>query len=161
MYNIVLISIFPSMLAREYHICPCDITVECTPSKICIFHDLLCFFVIRYSWTLPISFRIPSLVLGQSHGKSKLQNRGIILGMGSSNEKRHYNVTSFLTGWALLQNDPWKVLIYWTSPIYLVFQLCRSTVKVMAHCEWGPILFMGKRAIWEQPPSNMYINDGG
>ena len=31
----------------------------------------------------------------------------IILGMGSTNERQHYIVASFLTGWANAQNDPW------------------------------------------------------
>ena len=31
---------------------------------------------------------------------------GIILGMGSANERRHYIVTSSLIGWAYNQNDP-------------------------------------------------------
>ena len=36
------------------------------------------------------------------------QNTGIILGMGSANERRRYNVTSSLIGWAHTHNDPWK-----------------------------------------------------
>ena len=32
---------------------------------------------------------------------------GIILGMGSANERRCYNVRSSLTGWAHTQNDPY------------------------------------------------------
>ena len=32
--------------------------------------------------------------------------RAIILGMGSANERRHYNAMSSLIGWAHTQNDP-------------------------------------------------------
>ena len=31
---------------------------------------------------------------------------GITLGLGSANEKRRYNVTSFLIGWSHTQNNP-------------------------------------------------------
>ena len=34
---------------------------------------------------------------------------GIILGMGSTNEKQHYNVMSSLIGWAHTQNDPYSI----------------------------------------------------
>ena len=34
---------------------------------------------------------------------------GIIMGMGSANVRRRYNVTSFLSGWTHTQNDSWKV----------------------------------------------------
>ena len=34
-------------------------------------------------------------------------NLGIILGMGSANERQHYIVTSSLIYWAHAQNDPW------------------------------------------------------
>ena len=36
---------------------------------------------------------------------------GIILGMGSANERRRYNVTSSLIGWAHTQNDPQNRLL--------------------------------------------------
>ena len=36
---------------------------------------------------------------------------GIILGMGSANEKRRYIVTSFLIGWAHAQNDSCDLII--------------------------------------------------
>ena len=32
---------------------------------------------------------------------------GMILGMGSTNESRRYNVTPSSIGWAYIQNDPW------------------------------------------------------
>ena len=35
---------------------------------------------------------------------------GMILGMGSANENRRYNVTSVLIGWAHIQNDPCKAV---------------------------------------------------
>ena len=35
---------------------------------------------------------------------------GIILGMGSANERRYYNVTSSVIGWAHTQNDPGIVI---------------------------------------------------
>ena len=38
------------------------------------------------------------------------QRPQIILGMGSANERRHYNVTSSLIGWAHTQNDLWKTV---------------------------------------------------
>ena len=34
------------------------------------------------------------------------QDTGIILAMGSANERRRYNVTSSLIGWAHTENDP-------------------------------------------------------
>ena len=40
-------------------------------------------------------------------------NPGIILDMGSANEKRHYNVMSFLIGWAHIQNDPCNQYWFW------------------------------------------------
>ena len=39
---------------------------------------------------------------------------GIILGMGSANERRRYNITSCLIGWAHAQNDAWEV---WAQPM--------------------------------------------
>ena len=42
----------------------------------------------------------------QSGGKSHSAAAGIILCMGSANERRRYNVTSSIIGWALTQNDP-------------------------------------------------------
>ena len=50
--------------------------------------DLLLFVVIWNKLILPISF-----------------GPGIILGVGSANERRHYNVMSSLIGWAHTQND--------------------------------------------------------
>ena len=38
---------------------------------------------------------------------------GIILGMGSTNERRHYIVMSSLIGWAHTQNDPRYVDWWW------------------------------------------------
>ena len=40
---------------------------------------------------------------------------GLILGMGSANERWHYNVTWCLTGWAHTQNDPWVCYLYVTA----------------------------------------------
>ena len=37
-----------------------------------------------------------------------MERAGITLGMGSFNERRRYNVTIFIIGWAHTQNDPWK-----------------------------------------------------
>ena len=37
---------------------------------------------------------------------------GIILGMGSANERRRYNVISSLIGWAYTQNDSWILIIF-------------------------------------------------
>ena len=37
---------------------------------------------------------------------------GIILGMGSANERQRYNVTPSLISWAHTQNDPWKYRIF-------------------------------------------------
>ena len=39
---------------------------------------------------------------------------GIILGMGSANERRRYIVTSSLIGWAHTQND--NCATYWNEP---------------------------------------------
>ena len=61
---------------------------------------------------------------------SKLSNissrfPGIILCMGSANERRRYNETSSLIGWAHTQNDPWfpvkcqqQTLNYWKIFLY-------------------------------------------
>ena len=37
-----------------------------------------------------------------------MANSGIILGMGSADERRRYIVTAPLIGWAQTQNDPWN-----------------------------------------------------
>ena len=37
---------------------------------------------------------------------------GIIVGMGSANERRRYNVTSSLIGWAHTQNGPWVFMVF-------------------------------------------------
>ena len=37
----------------------------------------------------------------------------IILGIGSANERRLYNVTSSFIGWAHTQNDPWHIWYIW------------------------------------------------
>ena len=42
---------------------------------------------------------------------------GIILGMGSANEKRCYNVTSSLIGWAHTQNDTYEYVILTSNDI--------------------------------------------
>ena len=44
------------------------------------------------------------------------QKSKINLGMGSANERRRYNVTSSLIGWAHTQNDPWKSWVPHTLP---------------------------------------------
>ena len=36
----------------------------------------------------------------------------IILGIGSTNERRRYNVTTSLIGWAHTQNDPSQHMLY-------------------------------------------------
>ena len=36
---------------------------------------------------------------------------GIILGVGSANERRRYNVTLSLIGWTHAQNDPWGIIL--------------------------------------------------
>ena len=41
-------------------------------------------------------------------------NPGIVLCMRSANERRRYNVTSPLIGWAHTQNDPWKSIDHTT-----------------------------------------------
>ena len=56
---------------------------------------------------------------------------GIILGMGSADERRRYNVTSSLIGWTHAQNDQckWNVRgcrssnIFWKIEIFLVWEL--------------------------------------
>ena len=51
----------------------------------------------------------------------KCEPTGIILSMGSANERRRYIVTSPLTGWAYTQNDPctWCILfgICWKAQV--------------------------------------------
>ena len=56
---------------------------------------------------------------------------GVILGMGSANERRRYIVTSSLIGWADTQNDPWcwicwvtwisMRLVYWRGSPWLFY----------------------------------------
>ena len=41
------------------------------------------------------------------HGMHQGKYTGIILGMGSANERRRYIITPPLIGWAHTQNDPW------------------------------------------------------
>ena len=41
---------------------------------------------------------------------SHMELPGIILGMGSANERWRYIVMSSLIGWAHTQNDPWVTL---------------------------------------------------
>ena len=60
-----------------------------------------------------ISLPTTSLVAYKSGNSATLRENtgsissGIILGMGSANERWRYIVTSFLIGWAHTQNDPW------------------------------------------------------
>ena len=49
------------------------------------------------------------------------QNAGIILSMRPPIERRRYNVTSSLIGWAHAQNDPWKWLSFWQMTISNAF----------------------------------------
>ena len=56
---------------------------------------------------------------------SDFQSAGIILCMGSANERRRYNVTSSLIGWVHSQNDPWV----WEQPPscqydWIVYMFC-------------------------------------
>ena len=51
----------------------------------------------------------------------KFWHAGIILGMGSANERRHYNVTPSLIGQAHTHNDPWHVttgLVLWCEILW-------------------------------------------
>ena len=47
-------------------------------------------------------------------GSHPFRKSGIILGMGSANERWHYNVMSSLIGWAHTQNDPCESI--WNLP---------------------------------------------
>ena len=49
----------------------------------------------------------------------KIVNAGIILGVGSANERRCYIVTSSLSDWAHSQNDPCCVI---ACPLQLLIQ---------------------------------------
>ena len=51
---------------------------------------------------------------------------GIILGMGSANERRRYIVTLSLTGWTHAKNDPW---FWYISYIYLGHDLCNFILQ--------------------------------
>ena len=55
------------------------------------------------------------------------RNPWIILGMGSANGKKRYNVTSSLIGWAHTQNDSWKL-------IQVVYRYVRNTNIYAAPC---------------------------
>ena len=66
----------------------------------------------------------------------KLNHWGIILGMGSADLRRRYNITLSLTGCALTQNDPWCLYkpIKQLFPGYIVnlkytFHICKIFVK--------------------------------
>ena len=60
--------------------------------------------------------RNPIMLRGFDHFTCRPRTyTGIILGMGSTNERRRYIVTSSLIGWAHIQNDPWYVTKTWSS----------------------------------------------
>ena len=64
---------------------------------------------------------------GRYECRRGIYNSGTILGMGSTNERWHYNVTSSLIGWDCAQTDP-CTYDQWTVP---------SLVQIMACCLFG------------------------
>ena len=69
------------------------------------------------------------VALRTNQGGGKLTLPGIILCMRPVNERRRYNVTSSLTGWARTQNDPW-LLLATTIKQKLAYMGCKF------QCEW-------------------------
>ena len=57
-------------------------------------------------WMLIIWWLIDNL----KQGSNWVCKTGIKLGMGSTNERRRYIVTSSLIGWAHAQNDSWEIM---------------------------------------------------
>ena len=54
---------------------------------------------------------VPNMIRSSSVAISSTTTPGIILCMGSANERRRYIVTSSLIGWTHIQNDPWILFV--------------------------------------------------
>ena len=48
-----------------------------------------------------------------------MRNSGLILGLGSANERRRYEVTQSLIGWAQTKSQPWNLKVAASPPISL------------------------------------------
>ena len=74
---------------------------------------------------------------------------GIILGMGSANERWRYIVTSSLVGWAHTQNDAVKLgaIVWWTVIAHSC--LTSSAVEVRTwFCNYSPQKMMHRITVW-------------
>ena len=80
-------------------------------------------------------FMHPAIILVAGYSLVLALYRGIILGMGSANERRRYIVTSSLIGWAHTQNGTcWIVLRNHTNILYcfIISQHWHGA------CRWNP-----------------------
>ena len=68
----------------------------------------------------------PVSVLSLKHMWKIIRNPGIIVGMGSANERRRYNVTSSLIGLAYTHNDPWVSIHNKTWIICIIIWMLRD-----------------------------------
>ena len=86
----------------------------------------------RFPWNLasPIWQLLRSVTLLVLH----VFNTRITLCKGSANDRRHYNVTSSLIGWAHTQNDPFSMNFWYLWHL--------SLIKKML---WGYVMVAGQR----------------
>ena len=81
-----------------------------------------------------------------------MQRPGIILVLGSANERRRYIVTTSLIGWAQYQNDPWEAYLF--NYFYFAVQgrsrLCEISFLAIyvrhIYFSWNQVTLSFKRA---------------
>ena len=83
---------------------------------------------------------------------------GISIGMPPANERRRYNVTTSLIGWAHTQTDPQRINSsegLAVSPIFLRPQLDKNHHKIFVLSHWGLVSFSCHQASMYELPTQL------
>ena len=90
------------------------------------------------------------------HESLGTKETGLILGMGSANERRRYIVTSSLIGWAHAQNDPKESLSVHVYIKELIQHYFTTDIKSLTLFYW-PWFIMNKIALNNFQDENAFL----